>query len=706
MLVAACVAVRLAAADTSLVLGPAVFNTTTAAVSERVECRIVTDRLFENPYDPACVRLDAVIVGPSGMRLYPCFYRVRVAEDGSEARTGEWVFHHAFRMEGVYAVSFRLACAGGVAMTPPHTVVVAGRRSGGFIRPDAFHDGLWIRDDGTRVFASGLNVAWSEGDDRGLYRDVLAKCAASGIRFIRVWMIGFAKQELEWSETLWEPWNSGYGLGRYNQRVAAFFDWLFEAAAEQGVAIQLVLETHGEWSTEVNANWEFNPYNAQVGGFLDSPAAFFSDPEAQRRAKARYRYCVARWGAEPALAAWELFNEADLTDAVRLDGEEQSVAAWHQEQARFIQLLDAVPRPIVSSATDIAFLGQMAAAAPALDRLDLHLYRDDAVRVWEQDLRAWRQTGAFRAALAGGEFGVSEESETEPEDLLRVRGMVRRMTWRGRLAGFPAWYWFWNKAEAAGAFEVNRAVSAVFADWDPAAVVPMDARAVGGQMPEAFAVTPVWGWMATATNSHRVVFDGATNRLLHGQSEYLHGDWKAGLGRSLRLEGDFAADGAFEVVVAGASAAGGNELVIGVDGAEVWRRPVAAGARLLVRVGEGRHALELYNAGRDWLRIGRLVLHRPEAPPAEAVAVTDSWRTVAYVADKRFIAGCGDEAGALAGVALRLRAPAVGFERLRVLFVSPADGAAIGSTEVAVDETGDLLIPLPPFAQDLVVVVE
>ena len=46
-----------------------VFNTVTAAVSERVEGRIVwPGRVFENPYDPACVSLDAVIEGPVGRR--------------------------------------------------------------------------------------------------------------------------------------------------------------------------------------------------------------------------------------------------------------------------------------------------------------------------------------------------------------------------------------------------------------------------------------------------------------------------------------------------------------------------------------------------------------------------------------------------------------------------------------------------------------
>jgi len=687
-----------------------VFNTVTAAVSERVEGRIVwPGRVFENPYDPACVSLDAVIEGPVGRRVYPCFYRVPVTADGVEAAAGEWVFRHAFRMEGAYRVSFRLVGGGVTAVTPPHAIEVAGRRPGGFVRPDPARNGVWLRDDGVRLFASGLNAAWSEGADREPYRDLLARCAAAGVGFMRVWMIGFAAQELEWSEELWTPWNAGYGLGRYNQRVAAFFDWLFEEAGRMGGGIQLVLETDGEWSRVVDPNWEFNPYNAAHGGFLDSPDAFFTDPEARRRARARYRYCVARWGAEPALAAWELFNEADQTDAVKTNGEETAVAAWHQEQACFIQKLDAVPRPVVSSATDPDFLKRLVRAAPALDRLDLHLYRDDAVRAAEAALRDWRE-GALPAGRTGlycAEFGVSGESEIEPEDPARVRGLVRRMTWRGRLAGVPAWYWFWKKAEAAGAWEVNRAVAAVFAEWDWAAARPVDAEAAGGPPVARYTVTPEWGWAVTLTNRHRVAYDGATHRVLRGQSSYLQGAWQASMGRALILEADFLQGGAFEALLAGVSPSGKNELAVRVDGVEVWRRQVRNGLRLLTQVGGGRHTIELRNTGEDWLRVGEIAVARPAEAAAEAVAAEDGRRVVAYVADKRFLAGCGEGIGVLEGVALRLEGLTDARTRFRARFIHPADGAGLGAIEgLERGEDGALTVPLPPFTDDLAVLID
>lgn len=681
------------------------FNTTTAAVAQRVVCRIDISQPFENPYDPACVRLDAEIDGPAGRRRYPCFYHVPVNDDGYETAPGEWLLRHAFRMEGSYNVTFHLWCAAGESVSSPARIEVQGRQPGGFVQPDRFHNGMWVHDDGQRFFASGLNLAWLRGESRPLYAEFFDQCAASGIRMVRIWMIGFARQEIEWSETLWAPWNSGYGLGRYNQRVAALFDWLFDEAARRGVVIQLVLETHGEWSTMVDSNWKFNPYNAAHGGFLASPSAFFSDVEARRRTRARYRYCVARWGAEPALAAWELFNEVDQSDAIKLYGNESAVAAWHQALAHYIQRLDAVPRPVVSSATDPAYLLRLAAAAPVLDRLDAHFYRDDAVRAADDLLRRWQMSGTA-AALICGEFGVAGENELVPQDLTSVQGLVRRMLWRGRLAGLPAWYWFWHKAEAAGVFTVNRALNDTFADWCLDAERPLVAEVIGGPALAPLTVTPALGWGTTLTNSHNVVYAGEPHITLPGQSSYLQGAWNGAKGRDLNLSAEFAEQGAFEIAVASVSTVGANELVIEVDGEAVWRKPVAAGTRLQVHVGQGRHTLRLLNAGSDWLRLGPLLILRCADALAEGVALGDGRRAVVYVADKRFLAG-NEVAETLTGVSLRLARPlslVVAIPEVR--FVDPANGAVVGYGNVACDEFGFMQVTLPPFARDLVVVVE
>jgi hypothetical protein len=380
--------------------------------------------------------------------------------------------------------------------------------------------------------------------------------------------------------------------------------------------------------------------------------------------------------------------------------------AWHQDHARFIQTIDAVPRPVVSSASDTAFLRRLARGAPALDRLDMHLYRDDAVRAAAEVRQAWRGADGIDAGLYCSEFGVTGETQATPAESMRVRGLVRRMTWRGRLTGMPAWYWFWNKAESAGVYDVHRAVETVFADWDLKAVRPMTAHVFGGPPAERLTLTPEWGWATTATNAHPVAVEGLPHRVLYGQSGFLQGAWKAEMGRVLCLKADFMDDGAFRISVTGASSAGANELTVSLDGREIWRGAVKAGMVLPVAVGRGSHTIELRNTGLDWLRIGSVTVVRPTEQTAEVVAVTDGRRAVAYVASRRFLAGRQDATRPGTGLTLRLEGWQ-GIEATQpVRLVDPADGADLGTAKGVVRDASALSILLPSFTHDIVVVVD
>jgi hypothetical protein len=270
----------------------------------------------------------------------------------------------------------------------------------------------------------------------------------------------------------------------------------------------------------------------------------------------------------------------------------------------------------------------------------------------------------------------------------------------------PAWYWFWNKAEAAGVYNGHRAVETVFSDWDLAAVRPQTARVYGGPSVERLTLTPEWGWTTTATSAHPVAVEGLPHRVLYGQSGYLQGAWKGEMGRVLCLTADFIDDGAFRIAVTGVSSAGPNELTVSLDGREIWRGAVKARTVLPVAVGRGPHMIELRNTGSDWLRIGSVTVVRPAAQAVEAVAVTDGRRAVAYVASKGFLAGLQEAAEPAAGLTLRME----GWRGLSgtppVRLVDPADGADLGTAKGVLRDAAALSISLPSFTHDLVVVVD
>jgi Domain of unknown function (DUF5060) len=192
-------------------------------------------------------------------------------------------------------------------------------------------------DDGTPYFAIGENVSCYDRRGTYAYDDVLDKLAAQGATWVRVWMPACG-MGIETADT---------GLGDYTAGLdhAWQLDHVFEAAAERGIAVQLVLLYHGDFSTQFNTTWDTNPYNAANGGPLASPEQFFTDPVARAYFVRRLRYIVARWGARTNLEAWELWNEVDITD----NYDSATVAAWHRDVADFLRSIDPVRHPIATS---------------------------------------------------------------------------------------------------------------------------------------------------------------------------------------------------------------------------------------------------------------------------------------------------------------------------------------------------------------------
>lgn len=81
-----------------------------------------------------------------------------------------------------------------------------------------------------------------------------------------------------------------------------------ERAERHGIYFQLVLQHHGQYTT-TNSNWDENPWNAENGGFLNTPEEFLTSERAKELTRRKYRYIMARWSYSPQIMAWELFNE-------------------------------------------------------------------------------------------------------------------------------------------------------------------------------------------------------------------------------------------------------------------------------------------------------------------------------------------------------------------------------------------------------------
>ncbi len=321
-----------------------------------------------NPFDPAQIDVQAVFVAPDGSerRAIGFWYQAyeRSLAGDVETRTPVGAPHFRVRFTpdrvGAWRWHWEVKTPAGEVRSEKRRLRVGRSRRPGFLRRSRRDDRYLAFDDGSAYFAVGENLSWSDARGTYAYDAWLAALAGQGASWARLWMPSWA-MGIEWSDT---------GLGDYTARLdrAWQLDAVLLEAERRGIAVQLVLQNHGAFSTTANSEWAGNPYNAANGGPLASAAAFWTDPEAKAFFQRRLRYVVARWGYSTALLAWELWNEADLVDGY----ESATVAAWHQEMADLIRALDPQDHLVTTSFAVFVFDPNVWRAG--LDLTQLHFY--------------------------------------------------------------------------------------------------------------------------------------------------------------------------------------------------------------------------------------------------------------------------------------------------------------------------------------------
>ncbi len=237
------------------------------------------------------------------------------------------------------------------------------------------------RDDAIRGHIQGAEkvTLWKENgheetldllDLRGTYQfdDYFKRCGESGMNWARVWMAPW------WLAMEWDHRYPGYeGAGRYNLANAWRMDHVLEQAEKSGVYLQLCLTNHGQVTTRIDRQWDFNPYNAVMpkfklcnppdrpayedsgpqfyaprpGGIVQNPQEWFESPKARKLVRQRLRYIVARWGYSPNIMVWGLMSEVEFTGGTdfRREGNWDRGAfpmqtEWHREMGRYLRAVD------------------------------------------------------------------------------------------------------------------------------------------------------------------------------------------------------------------------------------------------------------------------------------------------------------------------------------------------------------------------------
>ncbi len=323
-------------------------NQTTVPQYEKFEVTWPVQRRYTNPYDPQVVDVQGHFLGPDGTEVvvpgfyYQDFQRHRT-EEGYEALVpaGQpcWKVRFAPRQQGEYRYYVSVNDAQGERRCHQKEFVAAPPlHPEGYVRVSRSDPHYFELDNGQCFYPLAINMR--DGGDQaeaqpGTYAfdHFFPLFEREGIDLVRTWMCAWWGG-IEGSDNYHSRFS---GLGRYSMYNAWRLDYAVDLAARHDLCLQISFNRHGQLRRDkFDAEWKYNPFSVDNGGFLPSPAMFFTSERVKELFRQRYRYTVARWGYSRNIMAWELWNEVDLVEGYR-PGE---VAAWHAEMADYLRRID------------------------------------------------------------------------------------------------------------------------------------------------------------------------------------------------------------------------------------------------------------------------------------------------------------------------------------------------------------------------------
>jgi hypothetical protein len=647
-----------------------------ANISSRLETTFSIPNLKSDPFDYQKTDVRVQFRRDDGpIRTIPAFF------DGGTT----WRARHMPMVEGHYVVeAITLNNRVLDVRARPHQWNVERVKNRGFVRIDPEDKTRFVYDSGRPYFPLGHNQAWRNSDLPDIPQ-LFDKMGANGENWSRVWMNHWDGKNLDW------PRPKG-DFGTLNLDVARRWDSIVGAAERNNIAFQMTLQHHGQYSTQVNSNWDDNPYNVKNGGFLNKPEEFFTNAQAKDLTRRKLRYIVARWGYSPSIMAWELFNEVQFTDAAR-NNQWDSVAQWHREMAQFLRAQDSYHHLITTSSMESI----PANVAAAMDYEQDHVYAPDLIVALAGEAR----TNAKPTFV--GEFG--------PTDLKDSQGIyLHEGLWSSLMSGHnAAQYWFWDLVEQHNFYPQFRAASAFLAASDYARQINMRRvvpQIASGQNSD-LAFSPGGGW-ATAKQSDFTLSSGQLPPGMSQLPSFLQGTNHRDMNpQPLSFRVNFARAGRFIVTLSQIAKAGAH-VKLSMDGTAVEQdfaasdadyAPAAKQAQLTVDVPLGAHTITLENSGVDWVTIHRIALTN-YAPSLAGFALENTRFAVAWIYHRANInVDFGQETGPASGT---LTLPVLDVGRYRAAWWDTVAGKEIRSDDIVIWKGAtNFDVAIPPIARDM-----
>lgn len=606
-------------------------NGSTIGRFEKFELTFTVSENYTNPFDTDIVDIMAVFTRPDGNTVdVPAFFYKEYDENGSGYYVNErnpcWKVRFSPAQLGAYEINqITIIDDNGTSTIDPQiTFTCIDTAKKGIIRVDS-QDPCYMRyDTGETYKPIGHNVCWWNENGTHQWKDTFQKMGNAGENWTRIWMTHFWQgTTLEWRS------NKTYynGVGNLSMPIAWRLDRIIESCEQNDVSIQLVLQHHGQFSTSTNANWDDNPYNSAFpadGGFLDDPNEFFTNAEAKRITKYKYRYIVARWGYSPAILAWELFNEVQYTDGWNDD--QASVVNWHGEMAEFIHDIDPFQHPVTTSSHGSGF--ENIWALPDIDLVEVHYYGTDTIKVFEQTALG---LASFNKPVIMGEFGTGTESQNDPEGLELHNGI-----WSTLFSKSSAHLWWWdNFIDPCNLYGVFTPLAIYAENENPAKYnLSRTQRAASGN--EAYFASPVLSdfWAETTQfdfYQQDDYFPGMENL-----SRWLHGSTKSDYSSDPNFHLNMPSAGYLKIHVQATADWTSNSLRVLVNGGQVFSGTYPADSNnfvITVPLSAGQQSVQIENTGPDWFNISSYEFTPGNVSPLDSIGLSNNERAYIWIYD-------------------------------------------------------------------------
>ncbi|MCM8815230.1 MAG: DUF5060 domain-containing protein [Candidatus Omnitrophica bacterium] len=423
-------------------------NSETILLYEKFEASFEIPVIFDNPFDPEQVDINAIFTTPSGGKIkIPAFfwrnYLRRLEEDGERLYPygkHQWMVRFSPEEIGQYKYDVSITFDGKTYNFDCGSFVCIPGKNPGFIRWDEKDPTCLSFSDGSFFYPIG-HVLRSPDDLRTPYKYEFETDKGKGTfaydEYFKKMKENFENYTRMWMGAWWLgiEWNPAYaqhyeGIGRYSLENSWKLDYVLDIARENGIYIVLTLINHGQFSIRPDAEWWDNPYNVINGGFLNSPDEFFNSKEAERWFVKRLRYIVARWGYSTQIAFWELWNEVDLTGYY----DSRNVRLWHERIIPILKEMDPWKHNITSHICRPS-ADPMVWAAKGLETLVSNAYSSTIVDTLRE---YYFKRKPFRKPMQVHEFGVGRNAKLLENNL---HGGI----WASSLSPMlgTALFWWW-----------------------------------------------------------------------------------------------------------------------------------------------------------------------------------------------------------------------------------------------------------------------